>query len=89
MPLELRSAEYKQSCLIEAPGMPGAHTMGLGELWREVKGFESLGVSIAEATGRGPGAGGTLESCEAVRTVTYLRFPIGVRPCDPISTMTT
>ena len=33
--------------LIEAPGMPGGHTMkiaGLGGLCREVKGLESLGV---------------------------------------------
>jgi hypothetical protein len=39
-------------CLIEAPGMPGGPTikiMWLGELYREVKGLESLGVSIARA----------------------------------------
>ena len=39
-------------CLIEAPRMPGGPTnniKGLGELWREAKGLESLGVGIGGA----------------------------------------
>ena len=48
--------------LIEAPGMPGGPTIifkDLGELWREAKGLESLGVAMRGCPSACPGAAGT------------------------------
>jgi hypothetical protein len=42
-----------------------AKFMRLGELWREAKGLESLGVAHRRGDRAGPWAGGTLETWEA------------------------